>query len=118
MVELENLIEVSDSTFEEKVLNAEQPVLVDFGAKWCGPCVLMAPAFAEIAADYSGEVQFATYDTEHSEGTKFVDKYSTELGVMGIPLLILFREGEAVGYFNGFGTKAALEQDIKELLKN
>ncbi len=118
MVELENLIEVSDSTFEEKVLNAELPVIVDFWAKWCGPCVLMAPAFAEIAGDYSGEVQFAKYELKQPDGTKFIDKYSAELGVMGIPLMILFREGEAVGYFNGFGSKAALELDIEDLLKN
>jgi thioredoxin 1 len=83
-------IEVTDKTFEEMVLNAELPTAVDFWAVWCGPCKMIAPVLEEIAGEYAGQLQIAKLDVDTNNATAY------QFGVMSIPTLILFKEGQAV----------------------
>jgi len=83
-------IEVTDKTFEEMVLNAELPTVVDFWAVWCGPCKMIAPVLEEIAGEYAGQLQIAKLDVDTNNATAY------QFGVMSIPTLILFKEGQAV----------------------
>ena len=83
-------IEVTDKTFEEMVLNAELPTAVDFWAVWCGPCKMIAPVLEEIAGEYAGQLQIAKLDVDTNNATAY------QYGVMSIPTLILFKEGQAV----------------------
>lgn len=83
-------IEVTDKTFEEMVLNAELPTVVDFWAVWCGPCKMIAPVLEQIADEYAGQLQVAKLDVDSNNATTF------QYGVMSIPTLILFKEGEVV----------------------
>jgi thioredoxin 1 len=95
-------IEVTDKTFEELVLNAKLPTVVDFWAVWCGPCKMIAPVLEEIAGEYEGQLQIAKLDVDTNNATAF------QYGVMSIPTLILFKEGQAVERLVGNMPKAKL----------
>ncbi|HEX2032847.1 MAG TPA: thioredoxin [Chloroflexota bacterium] len=98
--------DVSDQDFETQVLKAEQPVLVDFWAPWCGPCRAVAPIVEQLATEYEGKVQFAKLNTDDNQRTAM--KY----GVMAIPTLILFRGGNEVARITGVQPKATLKRTI------
>ena len=93
---------VSDQSFESDVLSAATPVLVDFWAEWCGPCKMIAPIVDEIAEEYEGQVSVAKLDADENPNTMMA------YGVMGIPTLILFKDGEAVERITGFLPKERL----------
>jgi len=95
-------IEVTDSTFEELVLKAGLPTLVDFWAVWCGPCRMIAPVLEEIANEYEGRLQVAKLNVDHN------NELATRYGVMSIPTLILFKNGRSVERIVGFMPKAKL----------
>jgi len=82
------VLHVTDSDFNDKVLNAESPVLVDFWAEWCGPCKMIAPVLDEIARDYAGKVIIAKLNIDENPETP------QHYGVRGIPTLMLFKRGE------------------------
>lgn len=79
---------ITDSSFEQEVLNANLPVLLDFWAEWCGPCKMIAPLLEEISQEYNGKVIVAKINID--ENTATPQKY----GVRGIPTLMLFKNGE------------------------
>ena len=93
---------VMDDTFEETVLKADLPTIVDFWAVWCGPCKMIAPILDEIAEEYDGQVQIAKLDVDHNGET------AMQYGVMSIPTLIVFKGGQAVERIVGFMPKAKL----------
>lgn len=90
MSETTGPVHVTDAEFEKVVLNAKTPVLVDFWAAWCGPCRMIAPYVEELAKDYGERALIAKMDTDANPQTPM--KY----GVMGIPTLIIFKDGKEV----------------------
>jgi thioredoxin 1 len=95
-------IEVTDKTFDEIVLKADIPTVVDFWAVWCGPCKMIAPVVEEIANDYDGQLQIAKLDVDHN------GQSAMQYGVMSIPTLILFKNGQPVERIVGFMPKQKL----------
>jgi thioredoxin 1 len=95
-------IEVTDETFEEVVLKAELPTVVDFWAVWCGPCKMIAPVLEEIASEYDGQLQIAKLDVDHN------NQSAGTYGVMSIPTLMLFKNGQPVERIVGFMPKEKL----------
>jgi len=81
------IVNISDDSFEEEVLKAEGPVLVDYWAEWCGPCKIIAPVLQEIAAEYQGKLKVAKLNIDENPQTP--PKY----GIRGIPTLMLFKNG-------------------------
>ena len=93
---------VNDQNFQEKVLESDLPVVVDFWAEWCSPCKLIAPILEEIAQEYEGKLKVAKLDVDHNPGTAMA------YGVMSIPTLILFKNGEPVERLVGYMPKPRL----------
>ena len=83
----ENIVNVSDASFDEDVLKADLPVLVDYWAEWCGPCKMIAPVLEEIAQEYAGKVKICKLNID--ENTDVPPKF----GIRGIPTLMLFKNG-------------------------
>jgi len=104
------LKQVSDASFEADVLKADQPVLVDFWAEWCGPCKQIAPALDEIAKEMDGQVTIAKINVDQNGGIP--SKY----GVRGIPTLMLFKNGQVAATKVGALSKTALQDWIKASL--
>ena len=96
------LTHVTDDNFEDEVLNAGEPVLVDFWAEWCGPCKMIAPVLDELADEYAGKLKICKLDVEANPDT--APKYN----VKGIPTLILFKNGAAEGKKVGALSKSQL----------
>jgi thioredoxin 1 len=97
---------VSDANFETEVLKSSEPVVVDFWAEWCGPCKMIAPALEEIAGSLNGKVKIVKLNVDESPNT--AQKY----GIMSIPTLMLFKNGELASRQVGAAPKQKLEQWI------
>ena len=98
----ENIVHVSDDTFEDDVLKSTQPVLIDYWAEWCGPCKMIAPVLEEIAAEYSGKIKIAKLNIDDNPATP--PKY----GIRGIPTLMLFKNGNVEATKVGAVSKSQL----------
>jgi len=84
----EHIQQVSSDSFEQDVLSAEKPVLVDYWAEWCGPCKMVAPILEEIAEEYGDRIKVCKLDVDENQET------AARFGVRGIPTLMLFKNGE------------------------
>ena len=97
---------VSDADFEEKVLESQVPVLVDFWAEWCMPCKMIAPIVEELAQEYNGKMQFAKLDVDSNPTTAI--KYN----IRSIPALLIFKDGKPVDQIIGAVPKAVLKKKV------
>ena len=105
-------IHVSDQSFDESVVQSDLPVLVDFWAPWCGPCRMVAPALDELAGEMAGKLVIAKVNTDEH----FVQ--ASQLGVQGIPTMVLFKNGEEAARTVGALPKPALKQWLESQLTN
>ncbi|MEA2086428.1 MAG: thioredoxin [Chloroflexota bacterium] len=104
-------VEIQDSNFDQMVSKSEIPVVVDFGAPWCGPCRMVEPILDELAEEYSGKISIMRLDVD--QNPKTASKY----GIMSIPYLLIFRNGEPVSNIVGFRPKAELKRSLDAVLE-
>ena len=107
MAESKNVQEFTDANFEDEVLKADTPVLVDFWAVWCAPCRVIAPVVEEIADSYGGKLKVGKINVDDNSGTP--NKY----GIRSIPTLILFKEGKVVEQVQG-ANPAKIKQVVEQ----
>jgi thioredoxin 1 len=101
---------VSTAEFKEKVLDSDVPVLVDFWAEWCGPCKAIGPAIEQLAAEYDGKAKVYKVDVDANPDL------ATELGVMSIPAVFLFKGGQIVDQQIGAASKERYKAMIDKVL--
>ena len=101
-----NIINVTDSSFEQEVLSSEIPVLLDYWAEWCGPCKMIAPILNDIADEYSGKIKVAKINIDENPGTP------AKFGVRGIPTLMIFKSGSIEATKVGAMSKSQLSAFI------
>ncbi len=104
-------IAIDDSNFDQIVLQAKTPVVVDFWATWCAPCRMVAPIVDELAEEYSGRISFAKVDVDQNS------KIATRYGIMSIPTLLVFKKGEPVSHIVGYKPKEELKRSLDAALE-
>ncbi len=104
------VFEVSDATFEQEVLQSEQPVLVDFWAVWCGPCKAIGPIVDSIAASYAGKLKVAKVNVDENGAAP------SRYGIRGIPTLLFFKGGKVADQVVGYVPQEVIEEKVKRLL--
>jgi thioredoxin 1 len=109
-VTMAKAIEITDDNFEEVVLNSKHPVLVDFWAAWCGPCLMMAPVVDELATDYTDKAVIGKLDVDNNPGT------AAKFGIRSIPTMMVFKGGEMVDKVVGATSKSELQKRIDKQL--
>jgi len=104
----DNIIHVSDDSFEQEVLQSEKPVLIDYWAEWCGPCKMIAPVLEEVASEYADKIRVAKLNIDENPATP--PKYN----VRSIPTLLLFKDGEVQAQQVGAVSKSQLTAFLDE----
>ena len=107
----EHLLEVTDDNFQQEILDADMPALVDFWAEWCMPCKMQLPTIAELAGEYAGRIRVGKLNTDDNRNVAM--KY----GISAIPTLLLFKGGQVVNKFVGLQQKSDLKKAFDEVLK-
>jgi thioredoxin 1 len=102
--------EVDDKNFEQEVLHSSTPVLVDFWAEWCGPCIALGPTVEAVAKDYQGKAKVVKLNVDNSNQT------AQRYGIRGIPTLVLFKGGNETDRVVGTTSKDKLAQMIDQAL--
>lgn len=102
-------IKITTENFEKEVLQAREPVLVDFWADWCGPCRMLGPVLEEIARDHEGSLKVGKVNVDEQMAL------AQRFGVSSIPLLVLFKNGQPVAKSLGYRPKAEIEELLKGL---
>jgi thioredoxin 1 len=106
----DNIATLTDATFDEEVGAAAEPVLVDFWAEWCGPCKMIAPILDEIAGEQEGKLRIAKLNVDDNP------TIARRFGVMSIPTMIVFRDGQEAARLIGAKGKGQLMQELSEFL--
>ena len=102
-------IKLTSANFEQEVLNSDIPVLVDFWATWCGPCMMLAPVIEEIAKEHEGEFKVGKVNVDEEQGL------AMQFGIMSIPTLMLFGGGKAVKTEVGYMPKSQIENMLTSI---
>ena len=102
----EQIVHLSDDSFEQEVLQSDLPVLVDYWAEWCGPCKMIAPLLDEIAGEYAGKLKVSKLNIDENSGTP------PQFGIRGIPTLMIFKNGSAAATKVGALSKGQLIEFI------
>ena len=105
------MLEINRDNFEKEIGASKEPVLVDFWAPWCMPCKVIAPAVEELSRELHGKVKVCKSNVDESP------ELATELSILNIPTLLLFKEGKEVARMIGINSKEAIEAKINTLLK-
>ncbi len=100
----------TDQNFKTDVLKSKIPVLVDFWAEWCGPCRMLAPIVEKIAKDYTGKIKVGKMNVDENPDTP------GELGIQGIPTIMVFKNGEMVKRIVGFQPEDKIKSEIDSIL--
>jgi len=103
-------IVVDDGNFDQTVLQSKTPVLVDFWAPWCRPCIMTAPVLEELAEEYTGKIIIAKLDVDQNPKT------AAQYKIMAIPNLIIFKNGQPASQIVGYKPKAELKRDLDAAL--
>ena len=106
-----NIVHVSDESFEQEVLNASEPVLIDYWAEWCGPCKMIAPIIDELAEEYGEKIKIAKFNIDENPETP------PRYGIRGIPTLMLFKNGNVEATKVGAVSKSQLAAFIDSNLE-
>jgi len=105
-----NVVHVTDQSFEQDVLKASQPVLVDFWAAWCGPCRMIAPTVEALASEYSGRARVVKMNVDENQSTP------AQYQIRGIPTLLLFKDGQVRDQLVAAASRDVIENLLKKYL--
>jgi len=106
----DNITEITDQNFTGKVLEASQPVLVDFWAPWCGPCKAISPTIDALASDYDGQIAVGKCNVDDNPGIP------AQYGIRAVPTVVVFREGRIFEQITGLVNRGKLEKVIQNAL--
>ncbi|MCK4236405.1 MAG: thioredoxin [Candidatus Krumholzibacteria bacterium] len=106
----DNIIHVQESDFQSQVLDSGIPVVVDFWAPWCAPCLVLGPILEELATEYDGRVKFTKLDTSENQGV------AASYGIMAIPMIKIFKDGKEIDSLTGAVPKGYLKDFIEKAL--
>jgi thioredoxin 1 len=105
-----NVTHLSETNFKTEVLEAKEPVLVDFWAPWCGPCKMIGPLIEELSDEYQGKAKICKLDVDENSAT------ASDYGVMSIPTMIIFKGGQEINRLVGFVPKASIARVLDEVI--
>ncbi len=106
----DQIVNITNDTFQEAVLNSDKPVVVDFWASWCGPCRMVAPIMEELAGDYEGKVQIAKVNVDDQ------GELAAQFRIMSIPTVLIFKDGQMVEKVVGARAKGEFVELIEKQL--
>lgn len=102
---------ITDSNFQQEVIDSGKPALLDFWAEWCGPCRMIAPIIEDLAKEYGDRVIIGKVNVDEN------DQITTQFGIRSIPTLLFFKNGQVVDKIIGAVPRAMIEEKLKDLLK-